>query len=524
MIYRFDDIEIDTDRFELRQGGAVRKVEPQVFALLELLVSNAGRLVTKDELNLRIWGGRVVSEAVVNSRIRSARQAIDDDGKAQRLIRTVHKQGFRFLGEASVEDTAVAAALVSVTPLPGAPPVTKMSGTENRPSIAVLPLQLFSADPRYEMLADAVAHEIIVELSRLHWLFVIARGSSFRFRGPDVDLQAASGILGVRYFLTGSVAIEGGRSVVTVELSHAADSRVLWADRFEGPVDNLLELRLTIAARIVTALELRIPMAEATEAAKLPTANLDSWSAYHRGLWHMYRFNAHDNEIAAHLFGRAIGADPDFARAYAGLSFTHFQNAFVGYTADTETERWRARQYADKSMELDPLDPFANLTMGRAHMLVGDIEGGRTWFERCVELNPNYAFAIYNRALADAVTGQGSDSEQGAVKALALSPIDPLRYAMLTTRALSHIVREDYATASEWAQKGAEAPNAHLHIRVIAAVAHDLAGNKAAADRWADQIRRRDAEYRRETFFDAFPFRGDKIRAAVGGALDRLGL
>jgi TolB-like protein len=218
-----------------------------------------------------------------------------------------------------------------------------LSGADSRPSIAVLPLQLFGADPRYEMLADAVAHEIIVELSRLHWLFVIARGSSFRFRGPDVDLQAASSILGVRYFLTGSVAIEGGRSVVTVELSHATDSRVLWADRFEGPVDNLLELRLTIAARIVTALELRIPMVEATEAAKLPTANLDSWSAYHRGLWHMYRFNAHDNEIAAHLFGRAISADPDFARAHAGLSFTHFQNAFVGYSTDKEAERRLAR-------------------------------------------------------------------------------------------------------------------------------------------------------------------------------------
>jgi DNA-binding winged helix-turn-helix (wHTH) protein len=112
LIYRFDDIELDTERFELRQSGVVRKVEPQVFALLELLASNAGRLVSKDELNLRIWGGRVVSEAVVNSRIRSARQAIGDDGKAQRLIRTVHKQGFRFVGDVVAEDTAVASATV----------------------------------------------------------------------------------------------------------------------------------------------------------------------------------------------------------------------------------------------------------------------------------------------------------------------------------------------------------------------------------------------------------------------------
>lgn len=526
LIYRFEDTEIDTDRFELRRGGIARKVEPQVFALLELLVSNADHLVSKDELNLRIWGGRVVSDAVVNSRIRSARQAIGDDGKAQRLIRTVHKLGFRFVGSAVGSNAALRSAVASIgEPDRSAAPVRdKPVGQDNRPSIAVLPLQLSSTEPRYAILADAVAHEVIVELSRLHWLFVIARGSSFRFRCPDADLQAAGRILGVRYLLTGGVAIDGRRSVVTIELCYAADSRVLWADKFEGPVDDLLALRLTIAARVVTALELRIPMLEAREAAKLPTDNLDSWSAYHRGLWHMYRFNAHDNEIAAHMFSRAIDADPNFARAHAGLSFTHFLNAFIGYTPDVAGERRRARAQAERGMELDPLDPFANLTMGRAHMLVGDIEGGRAWFERCVELNPNYAFAIYNRALADAVTGQGTNSEQGAVKAMTLSPIDPMLYAMLTTRALSYLVREDYAAARDWAQKGAEAPNAHLQIRVIAAVAHELAGDRSGADRWVSEIRRRDREYRRETFFEAFPFRDDKTRTAIRGALDRLGL
>jgi len=520
VIYRFDEFAIDTDRFELRRGGALQKVEPQVFALLELLVSNADRLVTKDELNLRIWGGRVVSEAVVNSRIRSARRAIGDDGKAQRLIQTVHKRGFRFVGTPAREDTAVAAIAADRSPAPAEKPATP----DGVPSIAVLPFQLISAEPRYELLADAVAHEVIVELSRLHWLFVIARGSSFRFRGPDVDLAAASAVLGARYFLTGSVAIDGRRSVVTAELSQAADQRVLWADRFEGAVDDLLTLRLTIAARIVTALELRIPMAEASRAAGVPTASLDSWSAYHRGLWHMYRFNAHDNEIAEHMFGRAVAADPGFARAHAGLSFTHFQKAFVGYSKDTEGERCLARACAEKGMALDPLDPFANLTLGRAHMLVGDVEGALSWFDRSVELNPNYAFAIYNRALADVFAGAGVRSEEGAMKALALSPIDPMRYAMLTTRALSHIAREDYAAASEWARKGAEAPNAHVHIRVIAAIAHELAGDRPAAARWAAAVRQNDRGFARETFFNAFPFRDERMRAAVRGALERLKL
>ena len=218
MIYRFEEFELDTDRFELRRGGVAQKVEPQVFALLELLVANNERMISKDELNLRIWGGRVVSEAVVNSRIRSARRAVGDDGKAQRLIKTVHNRGFRFVGEPTAEPVVradyFAAGDSATKQMPS--PATDPPNAPGRPSIAVLPFQMLAADPRYGMLADAVAHEVIVELSRLHWLFVIARGSSFRFRGPDVDLAAASEVLGARYLLTGSVAIDGPCSLVTV--------------------------------------------------------------------------------------------------------------------------------------------------------------------------------------------------------------------------------------------------------------------------------------------------------------------
>lgn len=526
MIYRFEDIEIDTDRFELRQSGVVRKVEPQVFALIELLVANHERMVSKDELNLRIWGGRVVSDAVVNSRIRSARRAIGDDGKAQRLIKTVHNRGFRFIGE-PVAENVVATGFFAATDMPVEAISTESTdspASTGRPSIAVLPFQMLSADRRYEMLADAVAHEVIVELSRLHWLFVIARGSSFRFREPHIDLRAASEVLGARYFLTGSVAIDGHRSIVTVELSHAGDSRVLWADRFEGTVDDLLGLRLTIAANVVTAIEVRIPMSEASRVAPIPTENLDSWSAYHRGLWHMYRFNSHDNEIAARMFCRAIEADRNFARAHAGLSFTHFQNAFVGYSKDAAAERRLAREHAERSMELDPLDPFANLTVGRAAMLVGDIDSSVSWFARSVELNPNYAFAIYNRALAQAILGIGGESEHGAMKAISLSPVDPLHYAMLATRALSHIVRDDYAAASEWAERGANAPNAHIHIRTIAALAHELAGNRQAAERRASEVRRTDPKYKQAMFFQAFPFHDERTLAVARAALKRLAI
>lgn len=521
MIYRVENIEVDTDRFQIRRGGDVQQVEPQFFSLIELLISNYGHLVSKDELNLRVWGGRIVSDAVVNSRIRTARQVLGDDGKAQRLIETVRGRGFRFALEPRIDSPQIS---VIPSTAQAAPPNIEIPGSGSPPAIAVLPFQMLSDEPRFAMMADAIAHETIVELSRLHWLFVIARGSSFRFRGADVDLKTAGEVLGARYLLTGSVAVLGKRSMVTVELSQADDSRILWADRFETPLEDLLELRFAIVTRIVTALELRIPMFEAGRAAAIPTDNLDSWSAYHRGLWHMFRFNRHDNDIAARMFDRAIEADANFARAYAGRSFTHFQNAFVGYSSDPETDRELTRQFAEKSMELDPLDPFANLTLGRAFQLSNDMSGARTWLDRSVELNPNYALAIYNRALVDAITGQGPESETGTARAMALSPIDPLHYAFLCTRAISHIVRKDFDSAVSWAEMGAKAPNAHVMIRAFAAISNQLTGNTGAADFWVSEIQRIDGGFKGRKLLEAFPFSDDATRGVITNTLSELGL
>ena len=318
------------------------------------------------------------------------------------------------------------------------------------------------------------------------------------------------------------MAIDGRRTAVTVELVEVAGGRVLWADRFEGPLEDLLPLRLTIAANVASAIEIRLAANEAERTAELPTENLDSWAAYHRGLGHMFRFNPHDNAVAASLFDRALSADPGFARAHAGLSFTHFQNAFVGFTKDAERHRCLARAHAERGMELDPIDPFTNLTIGRADMLEGDIEGAANWFNRANELNPNYAFAVYNRALTDAIVGAGAQSEAGAMKAMALSPIDPLHYAMLTTRALSHIVRGEYPAAVTWAERGAKAPNAHAHIVLIAALAHELNGHHDDAARWIRELGRRDGSYDVATFHRAFPFRDASTQAVITATLERL--
>ena len=176
-----------------------------------------------------------------------------------------------------------------------------------------------------------------------------------------------------------------------------------------------MHMRSTLAGEIAAALEVRVQLNEAHDAAKVATEHLDAWAAYHRGLRHMYRFNEHDNRLASHLFAHALKVDPHFARAYAGLSFTHFQNAFLGFSSDGENDKRLTRVHADKSMELDPLDPFVNLTMGRAEWLSGNLEGGLPWMERSIALSPNYAFAIYNSALVGTLQGDGEHNEPKVV-------------------------------------------------------------------------------------------------------------
>lgn len=333
MLYRFGSFELDTARVELREGGETRRVEPQVFALLALLVEHRERMISKDEIIEKVWDGRIVSEAAVSSRIKSARQALGDDGQTQRYIKTVHRQGFRFVAEARAVREIQALDSVAVQP----------DVISSRPSIAVLPFRLVGDAGRFAAIADALPDELITELSRLHWLFVTARGSSFRVHASAADMGEIGRLLGVRYCLKGHVEVAGPRLEVNVELVDTRDGGVVWADRYSGALDDVHAVRSGIRSGVLTALEFRIPLHEAALARLKVTEQLDAWSAYHLGLQHLYRFNRKDSAAAAALFTQAIARDPGFARAHAGLSFVHFQTAFLRHTDDIPGEVMLAR-------------------------------------------------------------------------------------------------------------------------------------------------------------------------------------
>ncbi len=514
MIHGFQDFELDTERFELRKSGVAVAVEPQVFALLRLLIENRDRMVTKDEIVAAVWTGRIVSDSAIASRVKSARQAIGDDGRTQAIIRTVHGLGFSFIaGVATRASVSLSASRETTGDEPR---------RSSRPSIAVLPFRLIGAGEPGFPITEALPHDLITELSRLHWLFVIARGSSFLFRGADAKLEDVRSKLNVQYCLTGLVEMSGKTMSVSVELSDTQDQGVVWSERFRADVSAVHEIRDQIVNAVTSAVEVRIPFNEAQRALLRSPENLDAWSAYHLGLHHMYRFNKADNDVATGLFERAVAMEPGFARAYAGLSFTHFQNAFLGYTDNSGATKL-AQHYASQCLERDSLDPFGHFTMGRAHWLRGDLEASLPWLERASALNPNYAQAKYSRGWAEALLGSADASQANIASALALSPLDPFVYGMLGVRALSHIAREDTAQAADWAERAANSPGAHALIEMIAAVAHGLNGNDVRSKAWAESARARAGHLRKADFLRAFPFRDIPTRERVTGMLGSLG-
>jgi len=526
MIYQFGPFELDLGTVELRAKGEACRLEPQVFALLALLVENHARLVSKDEIIEKVWDGRAVSDAAVASRVKSARQALGDDGQAQRFIKTIHSQGFRFVAEVrALRGSASQLAAESGTD-PIGQDIGKLVGQlerVSRPSLAVLPFRTIGEQVRGEALASALPAELITELSRLRWLFVTARGSSFRVRASDCEFNEIGRLLGVRYCLRGTVEVSDRRLVVTVELVDTLDAGIVWADRFSGRIDDVHAMREEMRSRVLMALDLRIPMHEAALARVTAPDDLDAWSAYHLGLQHIYRFNRADNAAAAQLFERAITLDSRFARAHAGLSFVHFQTAFMRYTENLAAEIRQARHCAERGLELDPLDPFVNFTMGRSYWLEGDLDSSLSWLERATSVSPNYAQGIYARAWTEALAGRALEGRKHVDLAMRLSPIDPLHYAMLATRAFTHMVMGEDAAAADWAERGARSPGAHVLIAMIAAVAHSLNGDAARAARWAANVRERSAALSSVDFLRAFPIRSDAMRTRVLQALTKLG-
>jgi len=332
----FDNHRLDTERRELHRGSERIAVEPQVFDLLIYLLQNRDRVVSKDDLFASVWGGRVVSESTLTSRINAARKALGDSGEDQKLIRTVARKGVRFVGIVDTRSNGAELAFAAATPDEIHEQPRPAMPLPDRPAIAVLPFTNMSGDPEQEYFSDGISEDIITALSKLRWFFVIARNSSFTYKGKAVHMKQVAEELGVGYVVEGSVRKGGDRVRITAQLNDVATGSHLWAEKYDRSLADVFAVQDEITEAIVAAIEPQLYAAENFRAQRKPPDSMDAWDLVMRALSHYWRVTRQDNVVAQALLEKAIAIDPNYGQALGVLATSHTFSAHMGW-ADIAT-------------------------------------------------------------------------------------------------------------------------------------------------------------------------------------------
>ncbi|RWC56563.1 MAG: transcriptional regulator [Mesorhizobium sp.] len=413
------------------------------------------------------------------------------------------------------------ACLSTLSPLVATTPTAPGPVEPSHASLAVMPFVEEGGGTRGG-LADGFTHDIITRLAKLRDFFVIARGSVFALAEKNIAPEDAGRRLNVDYVATGTVRSPPGRLIVSVELIEVRSARIVWAETFERRPDDIFSVLDDIGNSIVSSISAEIETVERNRAMLKAPGSLNAWEAYHRGLWHMYRFTQAENEQARHFFAQALQLDPTFARAYAGLSFTHWQNAFQRW-GDRDRESALAFESAGHSLLVDDHNPAAHWAMGRALWLRGEQDGSLIELERAVDLSPNFALGHYALSFVHSQSGDPQAAISSSDHSRHLSPFDPLLFGMLGARAMAHVRLCQFEEAAEWALKAAARPNAHAIILAIAAHCLALAGRLDEARGFAAATRKTRPDYRVDDFIGTFRFEPDAVALFRQGAR-RIGL
>jgi TolB-like protein len=506
--FSFEDYVLDQERRELTLRGQVVAVGPQVFDLLLLFVNNPDRVVSKDELLKAVWGDRIVSESTITSHINAVRKAIGDTGEEQRLVRTVARKGYRFVGQINGDLTGQARQpeddeRPTAAPKPIPSPALVLP---DKPSITVLPFQNLSGDPEQEYFADGVVEDIIAALSRLRWLFVIARNSSFTYKGQTVDARGVGQALGVRYVLEGSVRKSGNKLRITGQLIDATSGTHIWAERFEGLLDDIFELQDQITESVVGAIAPQLERAEIERAKRKPTESLDAYDYYLRAMAKLHSGSREAIEQALPMFYQAIELDGEFASAYGMAAWCHFWRKLNGWMVDRPAEIAEGVRLARLAVALGRDDAVA-LTRGGhalAH-LAGEVDGGIALLDRARLLNPNLAPAWFLGGILRALRGETDAAIEHLNHAVRLSPLDPEMFRMQVGMALAHFFAGHFDAAAGWADKALGNLPSLLVAAALVAASHALGGRMDKANLAMQRLQALDPSLRLCTLKDWLP-------------------
>jgi TolB-like protein/DNA-binding winged helix-turn-helix (wHTH) protein len=518
--YRFADFEIDLGQQELRRRDEFIHIEPQVFDLIVHLVRNHDRVVSKDELIDTIWSGRIISEAALSSRINAARRALGDNGNDQALIRTLHKKGFRFVGEVRTAETPEADGEAPLAPADGTASgskplsisvVAELPHLDNivsesirtdaiaRLSIAVMPFGNMSEDPENDYFSYGLTEDIIRLLARNRWLSVISRHSTIAFQGRMVDAREIGDQLGVKYVLLGSVRKNRDDVRITAELVRAADGQQLWSDKYDLRLEYIFDIQDEMARQIAATIEPELSKVEQQLAARKAPGNLDAWDCYQRGLWNLWRFTTPGFDSAESYFTRAIAEDPSFARGHGALSYVNLQRAFLDEPKVRLPRLETALRQAQTAVALDDLDCFCQCALGRALCLTRQNAEALAALDLSLELNPSFAQGYFAQGFNLLWHGRETEAETLLDRATVLSPRDNHLWSFHHVRAWTHFSLGEYDIAVEFARRATRQSNATYQAFAPLAASLGLAGDKAQAQAAAAELLQRKPGYNADT-------------------------
>jgi TolB-like protein/Tfp pilus assembly protein PilF len=479
LAYCFEAYALDPGTRELRCGGELVPLEPQVFDLLVFLIENRARVVSKDDLIAAVWQGRIVSESTLTSRINAVRKAVGDSGDEQVLIRTIARKGFRFVGALSDEPA----------PLPVKQPAPPAFPSPERPSIAVLPFVNMSGDPEQDYFSDGISEDIITALSKLRWFFVIARNSSFIYKGKAVHLKQVAEELGVRYVMEGSVRKIGDRVRITAQLNDVVTGSHLWAERYDRDLADVFAVQDEITEAIMAAIEPQLYAAENFHAQRKAPDSLDAWDLVMRALSHYWRVTRQDNVVGQALLEKAISIDPNYGQALGVLATSYMFTAHMGWM-DMATAMAKAESAALAAIRADSEDPWAHNVLGHVYLFARRFDDSLAEFETALRLNPNFALAQGYYGLSLAYSGRWQEADEAARRAIRLSPRDPYLGIYYGIVAYAQYIGRNYEEAIEYARQGIRQRNDFVGAHRVLVAAAGMAGDKALAKSALAELKR----------------------------------
>jgi adenylate cyclase len=429
------------------------------------------------------------------------------------------------LGEQQLKNIAAPVHVYNVRLTGPAAPAPRGLALPDKPSIAVLPFNNMSGDPEQEYFADGMVEDIITDLSRFRNLFVIARNSSFTYKGRAVDVKQVGRELGVRYVLEGSVRKAANRLRITGQLIDASTGAHLWAERFDGGLEDVFELQERMASSVIGAIAPKLEQAEIARARGKPTGSLDAYDYYLRGMESVYRWTKEGAEEALRLYYRAIELDPEFAAAYGMAAWCYYWRMVNSWMTSRRQENVEVARLARKAADLGKDDAVALSFGGFAiGYVAGELVEGAALVDRAIALNPNLAAAWCASGLLKTRLGDPDLGIEHLANAMRLSPLDPLTTFMENFTAIAHFYADRHDKAWPLAEKVVRKQPNYLGALRVAAASNACAGRLEEARSFIARALQLDPEMRLSNLRDRIGWHTPKDFAKLVGALRKAGL